>query len=416
MAFTLEAAVAYLKAHRPSVSDAVIAVRATEIYRGYEGVRPHDSVSRSLTTMTRLGSLRGKGLSGAKVRAIWQAMKKLDLVPQLPAEIAASKRVRLGRPAAESPEYWHDKYVALERRIYGESREEVKEVPMLTQPMLRWFGFAKNPVFDEMESERDVWWGPQHREAKAVLVDAAEHSKFLRLAGPRGSGKSLVATAAKADLARREDLILVEPSPTITGVLTETHLITSIIQAVKRKVDQRDEIYHEPQSPARRALAMVYLLKQQKKHGRKVALWIDEAHELKAGTFLALKRFLDEVDGLGRRLLGVVLIGQNPEAAYNPRTRDLSEVSLRLQTYRMQAMNEQIPEYLKFKIERAGARLSDVITPSGVKAIAARCPYPLDANALFAQLLIQAYEDKEKPIGRDDVEAALPEALAEAGS
>lgn len=195
-------------------------------------------------------------------------------------------------------------------------------------------------------------------------------------------------------------------------MLTETHLITSVIQSIKRRVDGRDEVYAEAQSPAKRALAMRYLLIQQKRANRKVVLWIDEAHELKANTFLALKRFLDEVDGLGRRLLGVILIGQNPEASYNPRTRDLSEVTLRMQTFRIGPMNDEMPRYLAHKIQRAGGAVSDVITPSALKAIGARCPFPLDANALFAQLLIDAYGDRKKPIALDRVELVAPEDVA----
>lgn len=160
----------------------------------------------------------------------------------------------------------------------------------------------------------------------------------------------------------------------------------------------------------KRALAMRYHLVQQRKAKRKIVLWIDEAHELRPETFLALKRFLDEVTGLGQRLLGVILIGQNPETAYNPRARDLSEVTLRLQTFRIAPMNAEMPDYLRFKIARAGGTVSEIITPAALKIIGERCPFPLDANALFASLLIEGYREKTKPIGRDEVAELAPAA------
>jgi type II secretory pathway predicted ATPase ExeA len=407
---TLTRAVAQLRAHPPRISDVEIAARATALLRQWGVSAQKDRVSRTLACKVRRGM--ASKAAGVKARAVWETLVALRLIPSVPVDVLSRHEPTPQRLAGRAY-YWKRQCEALRARLAGGelSLETVTEVPMLTTPMLRYFGFTRNPVFDEILSERDVWWGAQHKEARAELVAAAESARFVRLAGPRGAGKSLVAQAAQKALEQRADVVVVEPSPTITGVLTETHLITAVIQAIKRRQGGRDEVYAEAQSPAKRALTMRYLLVQQRRENRKVVLWIDEAHELKAGTFLALKRFLDEVDGIGRRLLGVILIGQNPEAAYNPRARDLSEVTLRMQTYRLGPMHDEIPDYLRFKIQRAGATVGEVITPAAVKAIAARCPFPLDANALFAQLLIDAYGDKRKPIARDALEA-LPEAEA----
>lgn len=410
---TLAEVLQYLKTHPPRVADAVIAERATQFLRRWGINGRHDRVSRPLVCMLRRGQARRA--AGIKARAIWEAMAALRVVPGVPQEVLTF-HAPTPRREANRAYYWRQQYEALRATLRGGALEnEIKEVPMLTPAMIRWFGFERNPVFDEVRSSRDIWWGAQHKEAKGILIDAAESGRFVQLAGRRGSGKTLVAAAAKEELLQREDLILAEPSATITGVLTEMHLLTAVIQAIKRKTEGRDELFIEAQNAAKRALAMRYLLIQQRKANRKVVLWIDEAHELKAGTFLALKRFLDEMDGLGRRLLGIVLIGQHPDASYNPRARDLSEVTLRLQTYRLEPMQEEISDYLRFKIQRAGGSLAEVITPAALKAIAARCPYPLDANVLFAQLLIEAYDvHKEKPIGREHVKAAAEEDPAEA--
>jgi type II secretory pathway predicted ATPase ExeA len=409
--WTMREAVAHLKAHPPRTTDRAIAARATNILLGWGGA-PTDAVSRPLVCMVRRGTGVGNGHKGFKVRAIWEALRLLGVIPQLPAEIQAADA-----PSKSSMAYLRAKL----RRLESTQRhgQEVVDIPMLTKPMLKYFGFDRNPVYDEIRSPRDLWWGRQHLEAKAILVEAAEEARFVRLAGRRGAGKSLVWNEVRESLRLRDDIVLVEASAVISGTLTETHLITTVIQAIKRKLDGRDEVFPESQNPAKRALAMRYLLLQQKRANRKVVLAIDEAHDLKAQTFLALKRFLDEVDGVGRRLLGIILIGQNPEAAYNPRARDLSEVVLRLQTYRLQPMNDEIPDYLRWKIQRAGAKVGEIITPAALKAIGTRCPYPLDANAQFAQLVIDAYGAHEKPIGREMVESTAPdedEVAAETGA
>ncbi len=405
--FTTRDAVALLKRRPPTMKRTEIAARATELLsaRGFSG-KGGATVSRSLASMICLGDAKGR--RGPKVWAVWQALVDLKLIPAVPEEIRRWVASEPDRDRARaSVKYWRERFYAL--KAASSDPEEVTEVPMLTNPMLRYFGLERNPVFDEILSERDVWWSAQHKELKSILVEAVEGAKFTRIAGRRGGGKSLIAQIVKRELLARDEVIIVEPSATIARILNEGHLVTSIIQGIKRKVDGRDEIFAESQSPAKRALAMRYLLVQQKRAGRKVALWIDEAHELESRTFLALKRFLDELDGLGRRLLSVVLIGQNPEAAHNPRARDLSEVTLRLQTFRLQPMHEEIPAYLKFKIERAGGRVSEIVSPKALEAIAARCPYPLDANAFFAQLLIDAYRQKEKPVQRHHVESSAPE-------
>ncbi len=406
---TMKQVLAHLAAHKPTVPDGLIAGRATTLLRAWGNHGQRDRISRSLVCMVRRGTARRAG--GTKSLAIWEAMVALKLIPGVPAEVRRGVDRPTPQHDASRAVYWRKKAAALEARLRGlEPDEEVKEVPMLTPPILRYFGFARNPVFDEIRSPADVWWSAQHKAAREILLDAAEEARFVRLAGPRGAGKSLVAEDTKAQLAKRDDVILVEPSPTLSGVLNELHLVTAIIQAIKRKVDARDEVFPESQNPVKRALAMRYHLVQQKRAKRKVVLWIDEAHELRANTFLALKRFLDEVAGLGQRLLGIVLIGQTPEAAYNPRARDLSEVTLRLQTLRIQPMNAEIADYLRFKIQRAGGTVSEVITPKALAMIGERCPFPLDANAVFAQLLIDGYGDRVKPIGRDEVEALAPTA------
>jgi type II secretory pathway predicted ATPase ExeA len=277
---------------------------------------------------------------------------------------------------------------------------------MLTPDILTFFGLDKNPVYDEIGSEKDIWWSEQHKAALGVLVGAAENARFVRLAGQRGCGKTLVGELAKKQLRANATITLCEPSPVLSGVLTPTHLITTVIQAIKRRREERDEVFAEAASPVKRALSMRSLLVQERHAQRKVVLWIDESHELRADTFKALKRLLDELHG-GRRLIAIVLIGQHAEA-YNPRAADLSEVTLRMQTFRIEKMNTEIPAYLRFKIERAGGVVSKIITKQGLEAIAERCPFPLDANALFAQLLIEGKADQVRPIGEDEVEELAP--------
>jgi len=397
---TLKDALAHLRRHSVSngarrakgaITDGMIAARATKILRGWGGAdgEAHGRVSRSLVCMVRNGEARKA--TGPKARAAWTAMAEMKLIPGVPAEVLAREN------------YWKE-IRAVQARRRGDDRF-VKEVPVLTPALLRYFGLERNPVYDEIKSSKDIWWGAQHKEARSVLIDAVEEGRFVRLAGLRGVGKSLIGYLVREELARRDDIIVVDPGAIMTDVMKATHLITAVIQAIKRREGGRDEIYQQPGDAMKRAHAMRYLLVQQRRQNRRVVIWIDEAHELRASTFLALKRLLDEVEGIGRRLLSIVLIGQNPEAAQNARVRDLSEVTRRLQTYRIEPMNDEMPGYLRWKIQRAGGAANAIITPSALEAIAAHAPTPLDANVVFAHLLISGYQDKLKPIRREHVDA-----------
>jgi type II secretory pathway predicted ATPase ExeA len=407
---SLARVVAQLKQHRPAVPDALIAARATKVLASWGLTSMHDRVSRPLVNMVRNGTDRG-GARGVKAHAIFAAMVALGIIPAVPREFATQAIAQqLPRRRAGTNHYWKTKYRELEARLRGgQLDEEVAEVPMLTKELLKWFGLERNPVYDELISPRDLWWSPQHKEALGILVEAAEHASFVALVGRRGYGKTQVGEEAKRRLAKDDSITIVEPGAAISRVLNESHLISAVVQALKARAGGRDELYAEAASVSRRYLSMIYLLKQERKKGRRISLWIDEAHELPSTTLLALKRFLDAMDESGRRMLGVILLGQHLEAAHNPRARDLSEVLMRVQVHRLQPMHKDLEDYLRFKIERAGGKVSQVVTPTALKAIAKRCATPLDANVLLAQLMVQAKSENEKPIDVRDVETAVPD-------
>jgi type II secretory pathway predicted ATPase ExeA len=394
--FTVKDAVAHLKKHRPSQSDKAVAERATAIFRKWGGA---ERVSRPLVCMLRNGQTGGKG--GMKNRAVWQALVEIGALPQLPDE----QQQREANPQLVS---MRRQLLRLRAKLRNRD-QEVVEIPMLTKPVLQYFGFKRNPVFEEIRSSEDLWWGKQHEAAKNALIDAAMEGGFVALVGKRGGGKTMVYSEVRDTLKRRDDVVLAETTAAIVGLLTEVHLMTAIIQGLNHRTHGRDQVYSQAHDSQSRALQMRYLLLQAKRANRKVVLVIEEAHELRAATYLALKRFLDERDGVGQRLLSVILIGQNAEPTSNRHTRDLSEVALRLQTFRLQPMHDDIADYLRFKIQRAGAKVSDVIQPAALKALAKRCAYPLEANSKFAQLLIDAWAEREKPIERRRVEDNLPE-------
>ncbi len=410
--FAVTNAVAHLKKHRPSMPDREIADRATQILRERGVIKNGDCVSRSLVAMVRLGE-RNQSRSW-KTRAVWEAMKVMHLVPAIPEELRDEGALKSTRTAANDAEAWQRKYLELARRVGLE--ESVKEVPVLTPPMLRYYGFRQNPVYDEIRAVEDIWWGEQHKEAKSVLHEAVREGRFVRLSGRRGAGKSIVGYLVRRELAKQDDVVIVDPGSVITGVIREMDVVTAVIQALQRRIHGRDEVYPEAQSRAKRVQAMRYFLAQARRSNWRVVVWIDEAHQLRAETFLALKRFLDEVDANFRRLLAVVLIGQNLEVSPRSRVADLSEVTLRLQTYTIAPMNAEMPDYLRFKIRRTGADVKDVVTPKALAAIAERAPYPLDANAIFAQALIDVYREKDKPIRQEHIDGVPddPESLDEA--
>lgn len=395
---TLKDAIARIRAHRSEFSSALLARRATEILTRWE--RPGRVMANHVRQMiTSPGHAPGKGWKG---QAIWEALVAERIVPELPREVQENRQnLRRWEPRWRS--YWQQRATILEHRLkeLGAHRE-VKEVPMLPRAVRKHFGLTRDPFHDEIRTLEDRWWGDTHTAVRDQLLEALEDgAPFIRVAGPRGAGKTQIGEEVLRRLAKNGTLVVRPPTHWL-HVLNPGDLVTEIVVALATWETGRAA--HEitvRASHVRRTHQMRFYLRAAAEKGKQVVLWIDEGHDLPRETQKVLKRFWEETDAQGRKVLGIVLIGQNPELT-------LEELTKRLATIRIPPLHEEIPGYVKHKLARAGGNPGRIITDRALRALAKRCPYPLDANAMMAELLIQAHREQEKMIDLDLVEQAEP--------
>jgi type II secretory pathway predicted ATPase ExeA len=124
--------------------------------------------------------------------------------------------------------------------------------------------------------------------------------------------------------------------------------------------------------PEARARQVQQLLTAGHRAGQRHVLIIEEAHCLPTATLKHLKRFGELRDGLSP-LLSIVLVGQ-PELRQRlaVNNSEVREVAQRCELIELPAMDNELAEYLKFKLRRVGSDIEHVITADGIDALRER--------------------------------------------
>ncbi|EMC0203091.1 AAA family ATPase, partial [Salmonella enterica subsp. enterica serovar Montevideo] len=118
------------------------------------------------------------------------------------------------------------------------------------------------------------------------------------------------------------------------------------------------------------------VLKDSSQAGFSHVLVIEEAHSLPVPTLKHLKRFFELESGF-KKLLSIVLIGQ-PELAtkLSERNMEVREVVQRCEVVELLPLDNNLEEFLTFKLQRAGKQLTDIMDAGAVDAIRARLSNP----------------------------------------
>lgn len=248
------------------------------------------------------------------------------------------------------------------------------------------------------------------------LIQAYTKAGFVALAGEPGSGKSTLNALAFRRANEIKTVTVVGPANVERRKMTAMHVSAEIIrqlseESVPRTANTRDALATE-------------ILRQRYEQGQRVALVIDEAHELPTTTIKDLKRYHELSHGFAR-LLAIILLGQ-PELANRfdlDRNFRLREVIIRLELFQLPPMRGEVAEYLARRFQWVGKDIGDVFEPEALQALDARLAvhdqqYPvLMGNVATAAMNIAARRGNER-VSEDDVEAVwsyTPEELQELG-
>ncbi|HET7273829.1 MAG TPA: AAA family ATPase [Longimicrobiaceae bacterium] len=193
------------------------------------------------------------------------------------------------------------------------------------------------------------------RFAEARLVQAFTGAGFVALYGEPGTGKSTLLERARRLAAERKPLEVIRPANVERRKMTAAHISGEIIRQLSTE--------SVPRTHNVRDAAATEILMQQYQQGRRVALVIDEAHELPSNTIKDLKRYHELSDGY-IRLLAVILVGQTELADRLDRDRNhsLREAIIRCQLIHLPPLREKgdVRGYMETRFRWVSADLDAV--------------------------------------------------------
>lgn len=235
------------------------------------------------------------------------------------------------------------------------------------------FGIFRDPLAGEIESHEDVFVSPDIRYVREAMWQTARHGGFISVVGESGSGKSTL-RKDMIDRINREGARVIVIEPYVQGMedndtkgktLKAGHIAEAILSAVAPLESVKS-------SPEARFRQVHRVLRDSRRAGNQHVLVIEEAHGLPIATLKHLKRFFELEDGF-TKLLSIVLIEQSElRSKLSENDPNVREVVQRCELIELQPLDGRLEDYLKFKFDRAGKPIVEVIDQSGIDALRAR--------------------------------------------
>lgn len=261
----------------------------------------------------------------------------------------------------------------------------------LPEEVLDHFGLKRDPFTNEMESGEDILDTKELGRAEKKIMNAVDKGGWIAVTGRVGSGKSTLIKKVEAKLARRRDVALVKPRTIEKQYLGASHVCDSILQ----DLGTASVLTHRTLEFKARLVGRT--LEEAYKDNRRVIVLIDEAHLLRPDALLALKRIYEFEIGF-KKLLSIILVGQELLARQLKTNFNLAEVSQRVDLYEIGSLNGSLGAYVRYKLERAGSNGKELFDNSAFKAIGEHFDTPLMVNNIAAASLIAAHDLGEKHV------------------
>lgn len=235
------------------------------------------------------------------------------------------------------------------------------------------FGLFKDPLADEMVCADDVFISPDIRYVRESMWQTARHGGFVAVVGESGSGKSTLRRDLLDRIVREgQRVIVIEPyvlgmedTDTKGKTLKAGHIAEAILAAVAPLESVKS-------SPEARFRQVHRVLRDSRRGGNQHVLVIEEAHGLPIATLKHLKRFFELEDGFAK-LLSIVLIGQSElRTKLSENDPNVREVVQRCEVIELAPLDGRLADYLRFKFERVGKPLAEVVDDKGLDALRAR--------------------------------------------
>lgn len=319
---------------------------------------------------------------------------------------------KLGASEHELAHAWQ-KSTAPSKPKSGQTPEELllRRKIMINSEIIKKLGLAKDPFDTELDSVDDVLSTPAMESVVKKMLDAARKCKFIGVHGPVGSGKTIAKMVFTEKLLREKNFLISEPA-----IIEKSKCLpSSIMKAMfddflynRARSNQMDNIWKKRGDLEEKSRWVHAMLRTRVKEGKKLVLIIDEAHDLRPETLRALKRFHEMQEGF-RKLISIIIIGQEELLSLLSGNFDLREVSVRINMIEMKPIKKSVEEYLAHKFERAGGKLAKILDASAVESIKSLLanPIPITLNNLTSAAIEKAYEIDHFPVNAEIVETAF---------
>jgi type II secretory pathway predicted ATPase ExeA len=253
---------------------------------------------------------------------------------------------------------------------------EEKEDPMLlrkqtiAQATKQHFKLFKDPFTDDVQEAKDVFLTPDVRYVREAMWQTVRHGGMLAVTGESGSGKSTLRRDLADRIVREQaSVVVIEPyvlAMEENDMKGKTLKSASIAEAIITAISPLTRPMRSAEARFRQLHSM---LKDSHRAGNRHVLVIEEAHCLPTATLKHLKRFFELEDGF-KKLLAIILIGQ-PElrqklSEKNPEVR---EVVQRCEVVELPPLDNNLEDYLKFKLTRVGGDMAAVFDKGAVDAL-----------------------------------------------
>ncbi len=326
--------------------------------------------------------LEAKGVAQAELSSVFEEVDQADVRERIsaflaeigadPADLASVLEEKVSEPRANAARSVPKSKSAIES---NQEESMLLRKQTLYPATRKHFGLFRDPFQDDIQSHEDVYVSPDIRYTRETMFQTAKHGGLLAVVAESGAGKTTLRRDLEDRIAReslpilliRPYVLAMEDSDAKGKVLKATHIAEAIMAAVA-------PLERPKSSPQARFEQLHKALRGSQAAGYQHCLVIDEAHSLSLPTIVHLKRFFDDLEFGYRKLLSIILIGQ-PElkAKLSERNPSVREFVQRCEMVELAPLDGgRLDEYLKFKFDRLGKPIDEVIDTSGIDALRAK--------------------------------------------
>jgi type II secretory pathway predicted ATPase ExeA len=258
----------------------------------------------------------------------------------------------------------------------------------LNRNELDYFGLPKDPFRDDPASREEVYFPPAYREVFDNAIDAAKWQHFIAVLGPVGSSKSTIQDYIRDHITREKSLRIVWPEFYNQANLTPLEIARSILRALG--------VEKIPRSATDVAAKVTEVLRSLTLEGNRVAIIVDNCHELQKPAVRSFKKFLEMSSGGFQRYLGIILFGW-PEFENTLKSPDFAEIYERLHITRMPEFHPLAVGYMEKRFENIGQDLYKFFDQDAVDYIAQNAETPLQCGNIANRALQHSMHTFDEP-------------------